>query len=182
MLQLFKNDNGYEFGYGDRAVLLTQGTIFVDGVDILTSLRKLEGERAVEKNNSVILGLTYQGDKYHIHSMKTQFIALSSFKYLTFSGNGLRNMYVFENNGNYFTILWVSPLEPISVNFGFFTSTISTPQWAILDFGTNDPRTITENFNISDMFTFVGFFGESSKQWDSFSYLDSPLVEFKVLD
>ena len=181
MLQLFKNENGYEFCYGERSVQLEETTIFFDGRDILSTIQTLESEQAEQKNVSVVLGLEYQNDKYHIYSLKLQLISLSDFKYLTFSGRNKKNMFCLEKDGNFFGILWVSPLEPISVTFGFFTSTITTPQWAILNFGSIDPRTIVENVNISDSITFMGFFGGNSKIWDQYEYPDSSLVEFKVM-
>ena len=185
MLQLFKNENGYEFSYGERSVQLRDGTIYVDNRDILSTIQILEDEREQQKSTSVILGLEYQGEKYHIASSELQLIALSHFKYLTFTGNNLKNMYCLERDEpdghTFLAIVWVSPLEGIEVSFGLFKSTITTSQWAIINFGSTDPRTISENTNIHDIITFVGFLGSNSKVWDNYIYPDSPLIEFKVM-
>ena len=62
MLQLFKNENGSEFSYGERSVQLRDGTIYVDNRDILSTIQILEDEQEQQKSISVILGLEYQGE------------------------------------------------------------------------------------------------------------------------
>lgn len=182
MLQLFQNDTGYEFSYLEKTVRLSGGTIIVDGVDILEEIQTLKNEREEQKNKSIELGLKYQNEKYRVLEIKIQVIALTDFKYFRYGGNGVKNAYVLQRNNEFFIICWVSPLEPISIQFGIFTSTFDESQWVLLSLGNTDPSTVLENVNINDKIEFLGFLGRTSRVWDTYDYPDSPMIEFKVLD
>lgn len=181
MLQLFQNDTGYEFSYHQQSVLLKEGTIIVDGVDILDELQTLKNEREQQKNNSVVLGLKYQNEKYRVLEIKIQVIALTDFKYFRYGGGGVKNAYVLQKNDAFFLISWASPLEPIAIQFGIFTSTFDESQWVLLSLGNLNPITVLENVNINDNIEFLGFLGRNSRVWDLYTHPQNDIVEFCVI-
>lgn len=181
MLQLFQNDTGYEFSYHQQSVQLKEGTIIVDGVDILGEIQSLKNEREEQRTKSVVLGLKYQNEKYRVFESKIQVIAMTDFKYFRYGGNGVKNAYVLQKNDEFFLISWVSPLEPIAIQFGIFTSTFDESQWVLISLGNIDPSTIVENVNITNNIAFLGFLGRNSRVWDSYSFPQNPILEFCVI-
>ena len=160
---------------------LRDGTIIVDGVDILGELQTLKDERDQQRTKSVILGLKYQLDKYRVLQSKIQLIALTDYKYFRYGGGGVKNAYVLEKDGQFFLILWISPLEPISIQFGIFTSSLTESQWCLISLGNIDPSTIVENVNITNNITFLSFLGQSSRVWDTYSFPQNDIIEFCVI-
>jgi hypothetical protein len=180
MFQIFQNElDGYQFLYNNNVVGLTNGSIYINGIDVLQKVNTLQEIADEFTNTNVITGLKYQNNKYEMLYGNKQLMALPSFKY--FDPETDKQMYLYQAGENdYRLICWLVPLSPISVSFGVFTNTISKPQWTVLRYN-SDPRDIPDDVNQNSQITITGFLGNKTLRWGDYKYPDSPLVNFIVI-
>jgi len=108
-----------------------------------------------------------------------QLMALPTWKY--FDPESDKQMYLYlAGENDYRLICWLVPLNPISVSFGVFTNTISSPTWAVLRYN-QDPRDIPDDTNQNSQVSIMGFLGSGTRLWGGYKYPNSPLVSFTVI-
>ena len=180
MFQIFQNElDGYQFQYSDNVVGLTGGTIYINGIDVLSKVNTLQEIADEFTNTNVMTGLKYQNNKYEMLNGNKQLMALPTFKY--FDPESDKQMYLYQMGENDWRVIcWLVPLSPISVSFGVFTNTISTPQWAVLRYN-EDPTTIEDDINQHSQVSIMGFLGSGTRLWGGYKYPNSPLVNFTVI-